>query len=1151
MKKKSLLFILLLAIFAPLAMNAQQSLPYSYGFENNDLAAAGWTTANPYNSNTSEFGIIATAAHDGSNGFRFSSYNRNNAGYDQYLFSPELTASNPIVMTFWYKASSSYGTEEFSVGYSNSDTDPDSFTWVDELSVSSTTWTESEEYTFPRGTKYVAIWYYSDYQYRLYVDDFSFEEALPCAKPENLVASTDGATATVTWDGTADNDFIIDINGISTPGVTSPYTFNVALSTTYDISVTANCGGDGLSTPATTSITTPPCIGGRIIEYSLTDSYGDGWNGASITFIEGCDQTSLTCSGSAASGTLTICGDYFAFIWNSGSYDSECGFTFTESGTTLFTKPSSLSDGQVLYRFGTTTPIPTGLTAGTPGIDAVDLTWTAGGDETAWQLCVNDDETNLIDVTDRPSYTLNSLTPDTDYTVKVRAYIDATLQSCWSDAETFTTAEACTKPTDLGEDNISYTTVDLSWTGTSDRYMVQYGTWTQAGTDHVATSSMTPYTFDLSGFSGKGTVAIRHYNVTDMFYLNVDDIIVKDANNTIVYSQDFEGGSIPSNMSNIDMDHDGNAWALANSSNMTVNGSYGVYSASWTSSTGPLTPDNWLVISDIQLGGSITFSAVGQDPSVPYENFAVYVIADNQFTEAYSGANTSCQLTGLTEGTPYVWRVKGVCEEYTSNWVSSMFKTKDDLLVFAIDGAWDRISNWTDADGNTVSALPLASNKVRIDANAIIADGVVATAKSVTLNGGSINIEEGGQLKQSGTVKVTMHKGITGYGAGNEEAADHFYFIATPHSCSYLEENDLFPYVLNVTDGNYDLYAFDQTADLEWINFKSEPDHSEFHTGSNTGLFNKKGYLYANETDSDLTFVGTVSASLNNTIEESFSYNENASYNCNGFKLVGNPFACNGYLTFTPASGQEPEEVNFYVMNADGDGYELSESSVALAPCTGAFFYADAAGTINFSSEDPATKAKTGMLNINLSHNGKVADMARVRFGEGMRLAKQSFRNNSSTLYFTENDKDYAVVYSEAVGEMPLNFKAETTGTYTISFKLDGANVGYLHLYDKITGKDVNILTTPEYSFVSSTADAADRFVVRFSETATNSVFAYQCGNDIIVNGNGELQVFDIMGRMVMNTTVNGVQTVSLPSNAVYIFRMVGETVNTQKIVVR
>ena len=152
-------------------------------------------------------------------------------------------------------------------------------------------------------------------------------------------------------------------------------------------------------------------------------------------------------------------------------------------------------------------------------------------------------------------------------------------------------------------------------------------------------------------------------------------------------------------MSNIDLDGDGNDWYITSSK---INGNYGVTSASWAEQV-ILTPDNWLVIPDIQLGGSITFYAVGQDPSVPSENFGVYVIADNQFTEAYSGTGISCQLTDLTEGTPYVWRVKGICGEEPSNWVSSIFKTKDNILIFATDGDWDDLDNmdwdnWDDID---------------------------------------------------------------------------------------------------------------------------------------------------------------------------------------------------------------------------------------------------------------------------------------------------------------------------------------------------------------------------------------------------------------------------------------------------------------------
>ena len=46
----------------------------------------------------------------------------------------------------------------------------------------------------------------------------------------------------------------------------------------------------------------------------------------------------------------------------------------------------------------------------------------------------------------------------------------------------------------------------------------------QVMAETIVTSAMTQYTVDLSAYSGNGYFAIRHYNCTDMFRLNVDDV---------------------------------------------------------------------------------------------------------------------------------------------------------------------------------------------------------------------------------------------------------------------------------------------------------------------------------------------------------------------------------------------------------------------------------------------------------------------------------------------------------------------------------------------------------------------------------------------------------------------------------------------------
>ena len=51
--------------------------------------------------------------------------------------------------------------------------------------------------------------------------------------------------------------------------------------------------------------------------------------------------------------------------------------------------------------------------------------------------------------------------------------------------------------------------------------------WVKISEDITATSPIQKYTFDLSEYEGMtGQVAIRHYNVSDMFRLNIDDIMI-------------------------------------------------------------------------------------------------------------------------------------------------------------------------------------------------------------------------------------------------------------------------------------------------------------------------------------------------------------------------------------------------------------------------------------------------------------------------------------------------------------------------------------------------------------------------------------------------------------------------------------------------
>lgn len=109
-----------------------------------------------------------------------------------------------------------------------------------------------------------------------------------------------------------------------------------------------------------------------------------------------------------------------------------------------------------------------------------------------------------------------------------------------------------------------------------------------------------------------------------------------------------------------------------------------------------------------------------------------------------------------------------------------------------------------------------------------------------------------------------------------------------------------------------------------------------------------------------------------------------------------------------------------------------------------------------------------------------------------MELEKFIFNEDHAKLYFPQNGNDYAIVCTDA---------RPCVSTYT---------------------------------FTASDAD----------------IFAYQNGSDIIVEGEGTLEIYDVMGRLIAKQYVNGVRThcVCPSGTGVYILKLEGKT---QKIIIK
>ena len=189
----------------------------------------------------------------------------------------------------------------------------------------------------------------------------------------------------------------------------------------------------------------------------------------------------------------------------------------TVPGPTDFTATNNETEGGVDLTW--TAPETSGAVVGTPVTESFEeglggfTTIDADGDGYNWTYHINtgtgNHTTNTGDgVAYSESYSNDAgsaLTPD-NWLVTPLASLDGTFSfyACGQDANYVAEHFAVYVSTTVADDPSAFE---------------------QVSEEFIATASMTEYTVDLSAYAGQaGYIAIRHFNVTDMFVLNVDDV---------------------------------------------------------------------------------------------------------------------------------------------------------------------------------------------------------------------------------------------------------------------------------------------------------------------------------------------------------------------------------------------------------------------------------------------------------------------------------------------------------------------------------------------------------------------------------------------------------------------------------------------------
>lgn len=265
--------------------NTITAFPYSYGFEE---GLRCWNMVSVDPANDDNFGLSEDEVYEGNYSFQFSSYS-SASDYNQYLISPEfqLPETGSYMADFFYMGYNS--SESFKVLASTTTNDISSFTELADFPTVETSWTEVSV-ALPAGTKYVAINYYGNYQYYLYLDNFQITAltapTVTVSGPQNVGA---GNASTFTAVSPLATSFAWTVDGSAVASTTNTMTYTFTTAGNHTVAVTAS-NSEGSAT-ASMDVTVFACDAITAFPYvqnfenvddfgcwNFVDADGDGYN---------------------------------------------------------------------------------------------------------------------------------------------------------------------------------------------------------------------------------------------------------------------------------------------------------------------------------------------------------------------------------------------------------------------------------------------------------------------------------------------------------------------------------------------------------------------------------------------------------------------------------------------------------------------------------------------------------------------------------------------------------------------------------------------------------------------------------------------------------------------------------------------------------
>ena len=344
-----------------------------------------------------------------------------------------------------------------------------------------------------------------------------------------------------------------------------------------------------------------------------------------------------------------------------------------------------------------------------------------------------------------------------------------------------------------------------------------------------------------------------------------------------------------------------------------------------------------------------------------------------------------------------------------------------------------------------------------------------------------------------------------------------------------------------------------------------------------------KGYMMAISQESYLSSTGSLNreVTIPITAEAPDDIAGYPSHN-RGTNLVGNPYQA--YLDLDTVS---TKTVNvgldkFWVYDADEGVYAPYTKSASknprlpsqyLHPHQGFFVLTDANRNMIFTPDMAGADKDEGsyfrkvrpnypLVNLLVYDELGNRDLAIVeleRPQKGGVQKAENLQNANFKLYARFENESYGLLFTPKDTErIPVFFKTPDNGTYTLRWDKHNGTFNAMYLIDNITGERYDMLAHDHYTFQAFATDYAARFYIVFDVepepdepgTEEPQVLAYFNGTGWVINGQGVLQLVDMVGHVLYADYLSGESTVvnfGDVAAGVYLLKM-GD--KTQKIVI-